>query len=252
MSRGENCRCIASHWVFACVFIALKIVGLIIAVTNLQTGLQCSGLPSEIVGSGANCAEAADCRDGYVCGFGGTCACIQNATNIPPPVPAIPCRTDANCTSPMICSVKGICDTPGTCEVEYEKGFTLAIWLLIFSIVGLTAGVVGTIYLCRITPDFSLEECEWIAMIPLYCLALAYAIYSVVWGVVGFTLVFGQFAVCEEVAPALWGFSLFNSILMVILVPCNPATIYFAKECGCFGWLRIFGCSSCGSRGDDD
>jgi hypothetical protein len=49
--------------------------------------------------------------------------------------------------------------------------------------------------------------------------------------VIGWTLLFGQFEDCRADVPDLWNYSLFNCILMIILLVCNPATYYTCKEC---------------------
>lgn len=223
-------------FIFIIIVIIIKGFAIDIAIKYSNESNQCA---SNYNGYLDACSTNADCLTGYICSTDNKCYCNQNNNNILDNSNNVSCSSNSQCLNGQVCSIaNNECVYTVTCEEESQKvpGMSLSTWLLSWSIVGLCFCVICLIplWLEKICCQYSSNDCLSGSCVCLtYCLGGLYAVFSLIWTIMGFIFLFGPFHDCKEIAPTLWYYSLFNCIILFVFIFINPITFEFARDSWC-------------------
>lgn len=237
---------ICVNFCFVGAIIIIKIIGLIIAGTSMDKAVLCNGVngtsgsgsdSTNYIGYLASCRSNSACEPGYICSTDQKCYCDPSSSNIPI-VNSTACTTNSQCRNRQVCSIGTLrCAYPEVCKTGKESdkpaqqsGFNLAVWLLIYSIVGLVASVIAMAFVwmefvCCMNGN---DDDDCFGGVCICCgtwlVGVIYLLFSIGWNIYGLVILFGAYDGCRDVTPALWGYSLFNCIILYPILICNPIT----------------------------
>lgn len=231
----ENKQSIAITYLFIFAVIGIKIAGIAIAASNSDGAIQCA---YDSGGYLDPCTTNADCFTGYICGTDQMCYCDDTDTSVPVVnTGGANCTNSDQCLNRQVCSIEtNQCEYPSICQDEDEKitGMTLSTWLLIYSIIGIVACSIGIVFVCMEQICCDDDDCfEGTCLVISWCVGITYLIFSVAWNIFGWVILFGTYEGCKETAPTLWYYSLFNCIILYVLIVLNPITFELYRDCRC-------------------
>lgn len=114
-------------------------------------------------------------------------------------------------------------------DCQGEASMTIGTWLMIYSILGLIAGIIASLFECCGYYCFHVDDSDDISVwgecffgIASYSIALlvggGYGLFSLAWNIYGMAMLFSEWNDCSESVSGIWMWSLINCILLYLLI----------------------------------
>lgn len=233
---------VAIHFIFIVVFLIIKITSLVIAGNHLDS--ECSNGNHTPIGYLESCRSNAVCIEGYICSTDQMCYCDLNTTSILI-VNATSCIENSECPDRQVCSIETLqCVYPEICEYsttteDEDPTMTLALWLLIYGIVGMVAGIFALMFVCCeiicCENGGNKDDClNRICIIGgTWSIGIIYLCFSLAWNWYGWYVLYEEQYSCKDLYPTLWNFSVANCVLLYFFIAFNPITYTIINDNYC-------------------
>lgn len=114
-------------------------------------------------------------------------------------------------------------------DCQGEASMSIGTWLMIYSILGLIAGIIASLFECCGYCCFHVDNSDNISAwgecffgIASYSIALlvggGYGLFSLAWNIYGMAMLFSEWNDCSESIAGIWVWSLINCILLYPLI----------------------------------